>query len=131
MFDNLKIFLEYRKYNKIFSKALKIKRDIKIELYFLFGLWKNKKWGNILKRNCRCYLAYYKERGIEADLKNLNYIAVRISVIYKILYDKEILKAELNKFKNIFSREYVENKINELILKNDASMKNLVEEAVI
>ena len=130
MFDNLRFFLEYRKQNKIFSKALEIKRDIKVEIYLLLGLWKSKRFENILKRNCRCYLAYYKKRNVEVGFEDLNYIAARILAIYSILYDEELLETELNNFDNVFSREYVKRKIDEFRL-NDTSVKNLVKEAVL
>ena len=130
MFDNLKFFLEYRRQNKIFSKALKIKRDIKIELFLLFGMWKSRRLENLLKRNCRCYLAYYEERGIELGFKDLDYITSRILTIYSIYGDKEIMNIEIENFENVFNEEYVKRKINELII-NDAGLKNLVKEAVI
>ena len=130
MFDNLKSFLEYRKQNKIFSKALNIKRDIKIELFLLLGMRKSRRWENLLKRNCRCFLAYYEERSIELGFKDLDYITSRILTNYSIYGDKEILNIEIENFENIFNREYVKRKINELTI-NDASLKNLVKEAVI
>lgn len=130
MFDNLRFFWEYRKQNRIFSKALKIKRDIKVELFLLFGLWKSKRLENLLKRNCRCYLAYYEKRGIETSFKDLDYITARILAIYSILYDKELLQTEIENFDNVFSQEYVREKIKQFTL-NDAGMKNLVEEAAL
>jgi len=131
LFDNLKIFLQYRKQNKIVSKALKIKRDRKIEIYLLLGLWKNKRFENFIKRNCRCFLSYYEERGKEIKFNDLNYIISRFISIYNILGDEEILNVEINNFDNVFNKTYVENKVKEILnIKNDARKKNLVFEAV-
>lgn len=91
---------------------------------------KGRRWENLLKRNCRCFLAYYEERSIELGFKDLDYITSRILTNYSIYGDKEILNIEIENFENIFNREYVKRKINELTI-NDASLKNLVKEAVI
>lgn len=131
MFDDVKFFLKYRKQNKIISKALKIRRDRKVELYLLFGFWRREKAENILKRNCRCYLAYYEKRNIKPTFKNLDYIISRFISIYNILGDKDILQIEIENFDdNYFCKTYIENKVKELLNINDAEMKNLVKEAV-
>ena len=132
MLNNLKHFLEYRKQNKIFSKELKIRRDIKIEIFLLFGLWKTEKFINILKRNCCCYLEYYEERGLELTFKDLNYIVARIATIYSIINNDEILETEFSIFDNYFYQTYIKNKTKELLIKtSDTKRKNLIEEAVI
>lgn len=75
-------------------------------------------------------MAYYEERGIETSFKDLDYITARILAIYSILYDKELLQTEIENFDNVFSQEYVREKIKQFTL-NDAGMKNLVEEAAL
>lgn len=119
MLENFRLFLKYKEQNKNNSKALGIRRDKKIELYFLLGLYKKERFSKILKRNCKCYIDYYEERNKEIRWKDLNYIICRIVSIFNILGDFKILEKEKNNFDNYFVKIYVENKISELI-KHDA-----------
>lgn len=113
------------------SKTLEIRRDKKIEYCLLFGLWKSSKFIKLLKRNCRCYLEYYEERDRELKFKDLDYIINRIVAQYNIIYDTEILKEEIDNFDNPFSKEYVRNKIKELLnISSDTEINNLVGEAI-
>ena len=132
MLNNLRFFLDYRKENKIVSESLGIKRrDKKIEICLMLGLWKSNKFIKRLKRNCRCYLEYYEERELELSFKDLNYIVSRITTIYNIIQDEEILEAEFENIENCFSRSYVESKVKEFIYKqSDTENKNLVVGAV-
>lgn len=132
MFDNIYFFLNFRKQNKMISKKLEIKRDKKLEYYLLFGLWQSSKMVEILKRNCRCYLEYYEERDRDPSFKDLNYVINRIMAQYNIIHDNEILKGEIDNFDNVFSREYIRNKVKELLdISGDTRNTNLVGEAVI
>ena len=130
MLDNLKFFLEYRKQNKIGSRSLGIKRDLKVELFLLLGLWKSKQLVRILKRNCCCYLEYYEKKGLIPNFKQLNYIISRVAAIYNIIEDDKLLEAEIENFDDCFSQAYVKNKVNELTNKSDIENKNLVVRAV-
>ena len=131
MFDNIRFFLNFRKQNKIVSEGLGLKRDKKIEIYILFNLWKSDRMVKLLKRNCRCYLDYYSERGKELDFKALDYIAGRIITQYRILKDKEILDGEIENFDNPFCMEYVKQKVEKFIDISDTGTKNLVMEAIL
>ena len=113
MFRNLRLFFEYREQNKVVSKVLKIRRNKTIEMYFLFGLYRYGIFEKLLKRKCKCYIDYYKNK--EIYFEDLNYIICRIISTYNILGDKEILEREKNNFDNYFVKKYVENKISELI----------------
>ena len=130
MLDNLKFFLDYRKQNKISSKSLGIKRDLKVELFLLLGFWKSKILVSFLKNNCRCYLEYYERRESVIGFKELDYVISRVAAIYNIIHDEEILEAEIENFDNCFMRSYAKKKINELINKSDIENKNLVTRAV-
>ena len=131
MFDNIRIFLNFRKQNKIVSEALTIKRDKKIEIYILFNLWKSNRMIKLLKRNCRCYLDYYTEREKELNFIDLDYIASRIITQYLLSNNEETLKEELNNFDNLFCKEYVKQRIKKFIDISDTGTKNLVMEAVL
>lgn len=132
MLDNLKSFLDYRKQNKIISKSLGIKRDRKVEIFLLLGLWKSKKFLKNLKRNCRCYLEYYEERELDLRFEDLNYIVTRVAAIYNIIKNDEILEAEFENIKNCFARSYLEDKVKRFIhRKSDIENENLVVGAII
>ena len=131
MFDNIRIFLSFRKQNKIVSEELALKRDKKIEICILFNLWKSNRVMKFLKRNCRCYLEYYIEREKELDFKDLDYIAGRIITQYILSEDEKILKEEIESFENPFCMDYVKRKVKKFIDISDAGTKNLVMEAVL
>ena len=132
MFDNFKTFLSYRRQNKIFSKELNIKkRDLKVEIYLLFGIWKSERFLKRLKRSCRCYQEYYEERDKEITFGDLNYIVSRVATIYNLTNNEELFETELNNFDNYFMRSYIKNKTEELLNKvSDTKGKNLIVEAV-
>ena len=113
------------------SRELNLKRDKKIEYFILLGLWKSKKLVKILKRNCRCYLDYYEERGIEVGFEDLDYITNRIIAQYNIIKNKETLETEIENFDNPFCQSYVKDRIKEILNIGDTRNKNLVVGAVI
>lgn len=130
MIAYIKVFLEYRKYNIIFSRMFGIKRDLRLELYLLRNIMffvaydkspnkerelKKELLEEKLRKRCRGYLEHYNKKS-QVSFKDLDYIACRILASYMISHNEDELKKELKNNEMVadcFCRSYLERRVEE------------------
>ncbi len=120
MKEYLDLYLCYRRLNIKMSRILGIKRDRRIEFYLLTNIktFSDYDKGMIsedamkekvrrLREGSKSFVEHYRKRGISVGFKGLDLMACRILVIDALENGFDYLNSEVNELDNVFSREYL------------------------